>query len=89
MLTVVRLNDSASCKLRHLLLLDNEEGVPFRAAFLQSAMVSVHKLRGPASQLAWDQRGKYIRANFKELVSSVPSLRIDFNGIWCASGLRL
>jgi len=53
-------------KLRYLLVLDGQEHIYLRLAFLHAVMISVHKLRGPHSHLAVDTRQRYIQASFRD-----------------------
>ena len=76
-------------KLRHFLVLDGELQVPLRLAFLHACMVSVHKLRGPHSNLDVSTREHFIRSNFKVVVCRSQYLKDAFNLLWSAHGWAL
>ena len=61
--------------LRTLLDLDGRFNLELRVAFLHSAMVDVHKLRGYHCHIACGLREKYVRDTFKDQICSDNMLR--------------
>ena len=78
---------SAAGSARMLLVLIGEEHVHLRVVFLHSCMISVHKLRGPHSHIAGDERERYIRDNFSSIVTRSATLKSSFNCLWRIRGV--
>ena len=68
-------------KLRYLLVLDGQEHIYLRLAFLHACMISVHKLRGPHSHLATDSRQRYIQANFRDDVARCKRMKDELRSL--------
>ena len=73
-------------RLRMLLLLDGNNHIELRMAFLYACMVSVHKLRSPHVCVAEADRENYIRANFKNVCSRGKNLKRLSQVLWVSHG---
>ena len=71
-------------QLRTLLLLEGTRNLELRMAFLYACMVSVHKLRGPHHWVSKSSHGRYIIANFKDVVSRDKGLQKFNSQLWAS-----
>ena len=75
-------------KVRFLLLLDGDEHIFLRLAFLHASMISIHKLRGPHSGTPLGSRERYLTGNFRDTVSCSKVLKEAFLSVWRARGIE-
>ena len=68
-------------KLRFLLVLDRHENIVLRLAFVHACMISVHKLRGPHHFVPIVNRQRYIRSNFRDIVSRSKTLKDSYRAL--------
>ena len=75
-------------RLRFLLLLEGDEHIFLRLAFLHACMISIHKLRGPHSGTPLVCRERYLRGCFRDTVSSSKALKDAFSRLWRPTGME-